>query len=151
ADVRAIGAVLYCALTAHWPHAEAGPTAVPDGVRDSGGALAAPRQVRGGVPNQLDDLTMHVLDATLTPPSAEVLVNELSRFEHDTTDNQAYVRTSPLGPLDTFDHTPVASEPQRPAGRKIAVGVGALLVIAVVGVFGASRALPSSTTGHKTG
>src|SRR5690348_10569418 len=43
-DVRAIGAVLYCALTGHWPRAEAGPGSLPDAVRDATGALAAPRQ-----------------------------------------------------------------------------------------------------------
>src|SRR4051812_20308272 len=44
ADLRAIGAVLYCALTGYWPHAEAGPTLVPDAIRDSEGRPAAPRQ-----------------------------------------------------------------------------------------------------------
>src|SRR6185437_160181 len=50
AVASAVAAVLYCALTGHWPHAEAGATALPDAVRDPSGALAAPRQVRGGVP-----------------------------------------------------------------------------------------------------
>lgn len=36
-DVRAVGAVLYCALTGHWPHAEAGTTSLPDVVRDPSG------------------------------------------------------------------------------------------------------------------
>jgi hypothetical protein len=144
ADIRAIGAVLYCALTAHWPHAEAGPTAVPDGVRDSGGTLAAPRQVRGGVPNQLDELTMHLLDPTLAPPTADVVLSELSRFEHDTSDNQMYARTGTLGPLGAFDKSAVPEESHRPAARKIAIGVAALVIIAVVGLFGAARALPSS-------
>lgn len=50
-DVRAIGGVLYFALTGHWPHAEAplrgataghGRAAIPDAVRDAAGAIAAP-------------------------------------------------------------------------------------------------------------
>ena len=64
-DVRAIGGVLYFALTGHWPHAEAGPSALPDAVRDGSGAIAAPRQVRAGVPAYLDDLTMDLLDRRL--------------------------------------------------------------------------------------
>jgi hypothetical protein len=151
ADIRAIGAVLYCALTAYWPHAEAGPTAVPDGVRDSNGVLATPRQVRSGVPTALDELTMQVLNPTLAPPAADTLLGELSKFEHDTTDNQMFARSGTLGPLGAFDRSTVADEPHRPAGRKIAIGVAALLVIAVVGVFGASRALPSSNGGGSKG
>src|SRR5207248_8147245 len=43
ADVRAIGAVLYCALTGHWPHAEAGASSPPDAARDESDRLRAPR------------------------------------------------------------------------------------------------------------
>src|SRR5437764_1989338 len=48
ADVRAVGAILYCALTGYWPHAEAGVSAVPDAIRDESGVLTPPRPVRGG-------------------------------------------------------------------------------------------------------
>jgi hypothetical protein len=151
ADIRAVGAVLYCALTAYWPHAEAGPTAVPDGVRDSNGILAAPRQVRGGVPTALDELTMHLLNPALAVPSAEVLLGELSQFEHDTSDNQMFARSGTLGPLGAFDSPAMTEEPHRPATRKIAIGVAALLVIAALGLFGAAQALPSGNTPKASG
>ncbi|GAB3966355.1 hypothetical protein GCM10027615_13470 [Plantactinospora veratri] len=50
-DVRAVGGILYYALTGHWPHAEASLTAgstrrsrspLPDAVRDASGTIAAP-------------------------------------------------------------------------------------------------------------
>jgi serine/threonine protein kinase len=141
-DVRAIGAILYTALTGHWPHAEAGPTALPDAVRDSSGNLASPRQVRGGVPTELDELTMQVLDPTAPPPSSETLLTELNRFEHDG-GNPMFTRSGGPLNLEAFDQTTEAPEVHRPAGRKIAIGVAVLLVIAVVGVFGATQALSS--------
>ncbi|MFD0583434.1 protein kinase family protein [Dactylosporangium darangshiense] len=72
-DIRAIGAILYCALTGYWPHAEAGSYSVPDGVRDSSGALQSPRQVRAGVPAHLDSLVADLLNGELPLPSAESL------------------------------------------------------------------------------
>ena len=82
----------------HWPHAEAplrgataghGRAAIPDAVRDASGGIAAPRQVRAGVPAYLDDLTMDLLDAEIAPPSSDVLAAELARLdvpaEDDTT------------------------------------------------------------------
>src|ERR1700754_2428890 len=41
-DVRAVGGFLYYALTGRWPHAEAGPSALPDAARDTSGALPTP-------------------------------------------------------------------------------------------------------------
>ena len=38
---------------------------LPDAVRDASGAIAAPRQIRAGVPTYLDDLTMDLLDQRL--------------------------------------------------------------------------------------
>ncbi|HET9516667.1 MAG TPA: protein kinase family protein, partial [Actinoplanes sp.] len=80
-DVRSIGGILYYALTGHWPHAEAGPSALPDAVRDGGGGIAAPRQVRAGIPAYLDDLTMDLLDSRIAAPDAEVLAAELGRLD----------------------------------------------------------------------
>jgi eukaryotic-like serine/threonine-protein kinase len=142
-DLRSIGGVLYCALTARWPHAEAGPTAIDDAVRDGNGALAAPRQMRGGVPTFLDELTMDLLNPAMTPPSAEVLVGELSRFEEQDGGHGLFAGPQATLGFDTFDHTTVPAEPPRRAGRKIALGVAGLLVIALVGIFGAAQALSS--------
>jgi len=79
-DVRAIGAILYCALTGHWPRAEAGPARLPDATRDATGRPASPRQMRGGVPAYLSELTMNLLDRRANTPTAEVLAAELARF-----------------------------------------------------------------------
>lgn len=81
-DVRAVGALLYFSLTGYWPHAEvAGPTSLPDALRDGAGALAAPRQVRAGVPDHLDNLTMDLLDRRLQVPPADVLAGEFARLD----------------------------------------------------------------------
>src|SRR5690349_15681230 len=73
-DVRAVGAILYFALTGHWPQAEVGRTsALPDAMRDSNGALSTPRQIRAGVPAYLDDLTMDLLDKRVQTPEADAL------------------------------------------------------------------------------
>ncbi|WP_338090470.1 protein kinase family protein [Planosporangium thailandense] len=138
ADLRAIGALLYCALTGHWPHAEAGPTSVPDGVRDSGGNLAAPRQVRGGVPSYLDELTTNLLNPAQPVPSAEALVGELSRFEP--------AGGHPLFANDEsgfhgFESAATAIVPPRSSSRKMVVGVAGLVVIAIAGVFGTTQVL----------
>ncbi|GAA1801462.1 protein kinase family protein [Planosporangium flavigriseum] len=138
ADLRAIGAILYCALTGYWPHAEAGPTSVPDAIRDSGGNLAAPRQVRGGVPSPLDELTMDLLNPALPVPSADVLVGELGRFEQ--TSGHPLFMGEDSG-FHGFDSAAVAAAAPRPTNRKIVVGIAGLIVIALAGVLGATKVL----------
>lgn len=138
-DIRAIGGVLYFAMTGHWPHHEAGPTTLPDAVREASGAIAAPRQLRSGVPAYLDDLTMDLLDPRLALPSSEVLAAELSRLDAATEEH--YLDS--VGPLrfaasDDPVETPPASR------RKIAAGVAGLLVIAVTGLFFGISALANS-------
>jgi len=128
-DARAIGGVLYFALTGHWPHAEAGPTALPDAVRDSSGALASPRQSRAGVPDYLDALTMDLLDPRIEPPTAELLAAELGRM--DSAAAERFFDDS--GPLRFTGEERV--EPPRPAGRKIAVGAAVLAAIALVAML----------------
>jgi eukaryotic-like serine/threonine-protein kinase len=148
-DIRAIGAVLYCALTAHWPHAEAGPTAVPDGVRDVAGTLAAPRQVRSGVPAFLDELTMYLLSPNVTLPTADVLVAELGRMEHEG-GHPLYAADEGAVGFEAFD-TAAAEAPERPrrAGRKILLGVAGLAIIAALGLAGAIKAVSSGGGGTK--
>jgi hypothetical protein len=140
-DVRAIGGILYFALTGHWPHAEAplrgataghGRAAIPDAVRDAEGRIAAPRQVRAGVPAYLDDLTMDLLDAEIAPPSSDVLAAELARLDVPA-DEQFLDNTGPLRfSADTGDEpSPLAVA----GGRKVAIGIAGLLAVALVGLL----------------
>ena len=139
ADVRAIGAVLYCALTGYWPHAEGGPSNLPDAVRDDAGRLTPPRQVRGGIPGHLSDLATDLLDPEVAPPSADVLAADLSRLEGDREDDLFSV-SSPLLDLDQPGYGGMVAERPRSL-RKLVVGVAVLLVLAVVGLMAAVDAL----------
>ncbi|RIV36397.1 protein kinase family protein [Micromonospora radicis] len=139
-DVRAVGGLLYFALTGHWPHTEAplrgataghGRAAIPDAVRDAGGAAAAPRQVRAGVPAYLDDLTMDLLDGEVAPPSSDVLAAELARLD---VPDEDYLDNS--GPLRFAAETGDEPSPLAAAGgRKVALGIAGLLVVALVGLL----------------
>ncbi|HEV7899521.1 MAG TPA: protein kinase family protein [Planosporangium sp.] len=142
ADLRAIGALLYCALTGHWPHAEAGPTSLPDAIRDNEGNLAAPRQVRGGVPSYLDELTTDLLNPTLAVPPADVLVGELSRFEQE--GGHPLFAAEESG-FQGFDAGSAIAGSTRPTNRKIVIGIAGLIVIALAGVLGATQVL----SGHR--
>ncbi|MEO3746285.1 protein kinase family protein [Plantactinospora sp. B5E13] len=152
-DVRAVGGILYYSLTGHWPHAEAPLTggnvrraraAVPDAVRDASGAIAAPRQVRAGVPAYLDDLTMDLLDAQLGVPSSDVISGELGRLAA-----AAEEQDFDSGPLR---FTSAEATPDLPAtgGRKTLIGVGALLVVALVGLLIGINVLSDDNTGTGT-
>jgi eukaryotic-like serine/threonine-protein kinase len=161
-DVRAVGALLYFALTGYWPHAEvAGPTSLPDAMRDSTGALAAPRQVRAGVPDHLDNLTMDLLDRRLAVPPAEMLAAELGRLDnlpeqpydqpYEQSYQQPYERSYDVAAYpDTYEPEPAApvsgtgpirfsrtgeEAPAKPSGRKIALGLAGLAVIGVIGLL----------------
>ncbi|MFV2102202.1 protein kinase family protein [Micromonospora sp. LOL_024] len=139
-DVRAVGGVLYFAMTGYWPHTEAplrgataghGRAAIPDAVRDANGAVAAPRQVRAGVPAYLDDLTMDLIDGGIAPPSSDVLAAELARL--DVPDDDYLDNT---GPLRFAGETGEEPSPLAAAGgRKVALGIAGLLAVALVGLL----------------
>ncbi|MGI5179890.1 protein kinase family protein [Dactylosporangium sp. CA-152071] len=152
-DIRAIGAVLYCALTGYWPHREAGTYSVPDGVRDSSGALAAPRQVRAGVPTHLDSLVTDLLNPDLPLPSAESLAGELASFgqfdESDLAEGGAERGGEQLD-FEAFDAASQSTAPPKPAGRKLAVGVVGLLVLALAGTLAAAKVLGDPATPSET-
>lgn len=148
-DVRAVGGVLYFALTGHWPHAEVSPSALPDANRDAAGNPAAPRQLRAGIPAYLDDLTMDLLDRRVAVPEADALTAELARLD---TAEEDYEDVGPLRFTQSTSTEPVRSTP------KIVVGVAALVVIAVVGLVFGIRAItgssgddPAGTTQANTG
>ena len=135
-DVRAVGGVLYYALTAHWPHAEVGRSAIPDANRDGSGNPAAPRQIRAGVPAYLDDLTMDLLDKRVAAPEADALAAELARLDAADDDYDD------VGPL-RFTQSNAAAEPPR-NNSKIVIGVAALVVIAIIGLVFGIRAITGS-------
>lgn len=135
-DVRAIGAVLYCALTGHWPYQEAGIDRLPDGMRDANGMLASPRQVRGGLPSYLSELAMDLLNPYITPPTAEALAVELGRL--DTADSdELFGDTGPLG----FSASGRGTGPDGRSsnGRKVAIGLVALVAVAAAGLLMATK------------
>lgn len=130
-DIRAIGGILYYALTEQWPHQEAGVTALPDANRENG-ALAAPRQIRAGVPTHVDDLVSDLLNDKVSLPTAEVLAAELDRLDVGP-DERGY------GTLRFSDTLPEPAP--RKAPRKVVYGVAAGLALAVLGIAIASKAL----------
>jgi hypothetical protein len=134
-DVRAVGGLLYYAMTARWPHAEVRQSALPDANRDATGNLAAPRQIRAGVPAYLDDLTMDLLDKRVAAPAADALAAELARLD------AAEEEYEDVGPLRFAPSA--SSEPVR-STRKIVLGVGALAIIAVIGLIFGIQAISNS-------
>jgi hypothetical protein len=136
-DIRAVGAVLYCALTGHWPYAEAGASTEPDASRTAAGVVLAPHQIRAGIPNQVDQLTVDLLNPNLDLPTADVLASELSHLDNA---EGALFADEPLD-LDAFDSAAMAPESSTPTGRKMAIVIAALLVIAIAGTIGAVKTL----------
>lgn len=135
-DVRALGAVLYCALTGYWPRLEVGPDALPDPPRDDTGRPINPRQMRGGLPANLCDLATSLLDLTLPVPSAESVAAELGRLDTDSNEEL-------FGEGGSLSFAPpgrrVAVEAPSRAGRKIAMGVGALVILAAAAFIIANK------------
>ncbi len=137
-DVRAVGAVLYCALTGYWPREFPGAGVLPDAPRVEGGRIASPRQVRGGVPPFLDELTSDLLNPAVQPLTSAELAGELAQFS---------VPEEPAlsGPLDFVTSTSIAvdSAPARPGARRFLFAIVALLVVALAGLVVATTFLPS--------
>jgi hypothetical protein len=144
ADIRALGGVLYCSLTGHWPHAEAGSYPEPDAPRDNAGMLIAPSVLGAEVPQALDELTVDLLHPTTELPSAEVLAAELAR--QDNAEHHRSMFAEDAVGLDAFQHAARAPDgggsPR--VGRKMAVIIVALLAIAVVGTIAAANVLGGS-------
>jgi hypothetical protein len=136
-DVRAVGGLLYFALTGRWPHAEVGKSALPDANRDGNGMISAPRQIRAGIPAYLDDLTLDLLDKRVAAPEADALAAELARL--DAADDEY----EDVGPLRFTQNT--STDPVR-NNRKIMIGVGTLVIIAIVGLIFGIRAITSSNS-----
>ena len=113
-DVAGIGAVLYAALTARWPGEET-TTLPPAPLNDD--AACHPRQVRAGVPHDLDELTCRALGLPGTRkgglPHPRELARELEAGHGGTT------RLPAVGRDDRTDRRlgPVPVGPAPEAGR----------------------------------
>jgi hypothetical protein len=148
-DVRAVGGILYFCLTGHWPHAEAGTRALPDGQRDGAGHLAALHQVRAGIPRHLDAIAADLLDPRVQPPAAASLAAEFARLVNQGT--EGYEEAGPIG----FDVAETV-ETRRRSGGKLILGMAVLLVIAAAGIVIGTKVFQSTgsetpTTPNSTG
>ena len=85
-DVEGCASILYAALTARWPGDQT--TSLPPAPRENG-VLCTPRQVRAGVPDDLDDITSRSLIARhragSRPPQSPAEVASLLAAAHVTT------------------------------------------------------------------
>lgn len=127
-DLRALGALLYAALTARWP-LDAGSGGLPP-APTTGGRLCTPRQLRAGVPADLSALTMHALfpERPGGITSAEALIAAL--------DGRG-TRTDLL----PFGIRNVVTAPRQRSHRRLRIGVPLLAVVALALVAGVIAAL----------
>ncbi len=135
ADVRAVGAVLYAALTGRWPHVEAGDSSLPDAKRDTAGRPVAPHQVRGGMPMPLSTLASDLINPQLALPGSDELAAHLRRLDTEVTDP---VFGNDSLSFEEMDNTSVSGPVRRRRGR-MAVGIAGLLAIALVGLLIGTR------------
>jgi hypothetical protein len=131
-DVQALGCLLYFALTGRWPGNDRG--VLPPAPTEEG-RLCSPRQVRAGVPRDLDRL---VTDCLLwgpgTPASAAEVVARLTALRHAGEPTQQI-----LLPVVEPDAPPVR---RYRAPIVVAAGLAVLLVgyVVVVGLAGGNGA-----------
>lgn len=168
-DVRAIGAILYCALTGYWPpgirpfrHA-----ALPEVPVSEDGTIPSPRQLRAGVPDQLDVLTMRLLDPTIPAPGAAELALELARLGfHEPHYHTAgyhedrYHSPEDSGPFGFVGAPESGSRETRPALKWLAVAVAGVLAVTLAtllvstgwsALFSGKGPAPPTATGDNDG
>ena len=137
-DIRAVGAVLYACLTGQWP-GEFGTSTLPEAMRDGSGRLAAPRQIRAGVPPHLDQAAADLLNRSVPAPPAATLAAEFARLATQGSELDYEDDAGPMG----FGHHE-ATGGRRRAGGKLALGVALLAAIALTGAFIGARVLGKS-------
>ncbi|MBT8224787.1 MAG: protein kinase [Dactylosporangium sp.] len=135
-DVRSIGGVLYSALTGFWPHAEAGPAPLPDGVHDNG-MLLSPGEVRPDLPAQLNELVVGLLDPGVKAAPATTIAAELALMT-EPAEEESEDFDSGLG-LAAFDAASAAGPSVKPSRRKLATVVASLVAVALIGVIAAMQ------------
>lgn len=143
-DVRALGATLYYSLTGGWPRIVPGPESLPDAPTDSAGHPLAPSAIRDDVPANLDALVQNLLATDVAPPTAAKLAEELGDIVAEPDDGALSLVT---------EKQPAASreEPEEPAEagptgpRRLMLGAGALLGLAVIGLIAALIVIPSDS------
>ena len=114
-DVQALGCLLYYAVTGRWPGEGHGD--LPEAPTDEG-RLCSPRQVRAGVPRDLDRLIVDcLLWGPTTPASAAEVVSRLTQLRHAGEQTQLI---------------PTVVEPDLPARRRSRVPIAIGAVVAVL-------------------
>ncbi len=120
-DVIGLGALLYASLTARWPLGAG--RGLPAAERDSNGACRSPRQLRAGVPRELDTLAMAALGTAgdRRPESASTgdwrprtLERARPTAAEMTDELQTIAATLPTGSQPALDDDP---ESYTPAGQ----------------------------------
>ena len=135
-DVRAVGGLLYYALTGHWPHNEIRASALPDANRDASGtdrrAPADPGR-RPGLPRRPDH-----------GPARQAGGRPRGRRARRRAGPAGLRRRRLRGRRPAALHPGgTSAEPVR-STRKIVIGVGALVVIALIGLVFGIRAISKS-------
>jgi serine/threonine protein kinase len=103
-DVRGLGAMLYAALTGHWPGGEG--TVLPPAPTGADGRPLAPSQVRAGIPHNLDAIVCRALG--LPGPGPQERFDSPAAFA----DALAKVPRSPLPFVPLVGSTPPAVVPR---------------------------------------
>ncbi|WP_279580123.1 protein kinase [Fodinicola feengrottensis] len=133
ADVRAVGALLYAALTARWPSANG---STPEGVTPAAridGRLCTPRQVRAGIPARLDALAMQLLDPDQPAPAAQDLATELNQVEYAQEMRPLDGLTGQLAPLtEPLNRLRESRIRRMPLWAKLSIPIGVMLVVLAV-------------------
>lgn len=131
-DVQALGSLLYFAVTGRWPGA--GRDDLPQAPTEEG-RLCSPRQVRAGVPRDLDRLIQDcLLWSPTTPASAAEVVTRLTALHH------AGEPTQQLPLVDTTTPEPVRR-------RRWPLGVGIALGVLLLGYVGLAALTAGSSNG----
>ena len=130
-DVQALGALLYFAVTGRWPFNDQ-PDLPQAPVED--GKLCSPRQVRAGVPRDVDRLAMDCLvPGPTSPASAAEVVARLTALRHGEEPTQH------IAPVVVEPELPPAPRPRWPVYLAGAPGGGLVVYLGLVALTGGSK------------